>query len=97
MLHTVDLLEEALDLARSHGFEVRQWLGESSGGACRIGSRWVVFVNASLTAEEQLQNVVLSLRHTSQVFDMSLCSPKLQRLLASIAAPATSSAHFAQQ
>ena len=87
MMHSVDLLEEALDLARSSGFEVRQWLGESSGGACRIGSRWVVFVNASLTAEEQLTGVIVALRRTGQLFDTATCSPKLQRLLSTVSQP----------
>ncbi len=60
-MHSVDLLDEALDLARASGFEVRQWLGESGGvPACRIGSKWVLFVNLSLTAEEQLQGLIAS-------------------------------------
>ena len=80
-MHSVDLLDEALDLARASGFEVRQWLGESGGGACRIGAKWVLFVNLSLTAEEQLQGLIASLRRTGQEFDMTHCSAKLQRLL----------------
>lgn len=80
-MHSVDLIDEALDLARSSGFEVRQWLGESSGGACRIGSKWVLFVNVSLTAEEQLQGLIVSLRRTGQEFDVTQCSSKLRRLL----------------
>ena len=55
-MHTIDLLEEALRLAEQAGFEVRrQWLGESNGGACRIGEQKVLFVNLSLTADEQLR------------------------------------------
>ena len=54
-MHSVDLLEEALNLAQVHGFEVRrEWLGDAPGGACRVGSKWLLYANLSLTADEQL-------------------------------------------
>ena len=54
-MHSVDLLEEALSLALDLGLEVRQeWLGEQAGGLCRIRNREVLFVNLSVTAQEQL-------------------------------------------
>jgi hypothetical protein len=81
-MHSVDLLEEALDLARSAGFEVRdQWLGESRGGACRVGSKWILFVNLSLTAEEQLQGLIVDLRRSQLPLVLDGCSSKLRRLL----------------
>ena len=80
-MYSVDLLEEAIDLAKANGFEVRQWLGESGGGACRIGSKWVLFINLTLTAQEQLQNVVLALRGTGVLLDSSKCSSQLRAML----------------
>lgn len=62
-MHSVDLLEEALRVAMNSGFEVRQeWLNEKGGGACRIGKRQVLFVDLSLTAQEQLEQVLAALR-----------------------------------
>ncbi|QDV24995.1 hypothetical protein [Aureliella helgolandensis] len=82
MMHSVDVLEEALELARQSGFEVRhEWLGEATGGACRIGSRRLLFVDLSLTADEQLQQVVTALR-ACEVRDWPLSTSRaLQRLL----------------
>jgi hypothetical protein len=81
-MHSVDLLDEALGLARSAGFEVRdQWLGESRGGACRVGKNWILFVNLSLTAEEQLQCLIVDLRRSQLPLDTDGCSTKLRRLL----------------
>lgn len=62
-MHAVDLLDEALKVAECFGVEVRrQWLGEVAGGVCRIGNRWVLFANLSLSTEEQLEQVVEALR-----------------------------------
>ncbi len=81
-MHTIDLLEEALRLAEQAGFEVRrQWLGESNGGACRIGEQKVLFVNLSLTAEEQLRQVIADLRGSELKFDSSALPVALKRLL----------------
>lgn len=58
-MHSVDLLEEAIRLAQNSGYEVRQeWLGERGGGVCRIGDKQVLFVDLSLTAQEQLDQIV---------------------------------------
>jgi hypothetical protein len=61
-MHTVELLEEALQTARSLGFTVRQeWLG-GGGGGCEIkGKRWL-FVDLSLPAIEQLDQVLSAIR-----------------------------------
>ena len=85
-MHSVDLLEEAQQVAEQAGFEIRrQWLGESLGGACRLGNRWVLFINLSLTADEQLQQVIQALNSSPQVaaaaFNFENYSPQLKRLL----------------
>ncbi len=62
-MHSVDLLEEAIAVAAEAGFEVRQeWLAESTGGACRIGNKYVLYVDQSLTAADQLKQVIGALR-----------------------------------
>lgn len=62
-MHTIDLLEEALQLAGQSGWQVRhEWLGGSRGGTCRLGGKHMLFVDRSLTAAEQLEQVLDGLR-----------------------------------
>jgi hypothetical protein len=62
-MHTIDLLEEALQLASDGGWQVRhEWLGGARGGACRLGGKHMLFVDRSLTASEQLEQVLEGLR-----------------------------------
>lgn len=62
-MHTIDLLEEALELASECGWKVRQEsLGGVGGGACRLGKQQFLFVDRSLTAVEQLDQVLAALR-----------------------------------
>ena len=81
-MHTVELLEEALDFASRAGIELRQeWLGESPAGLCRIGAKWALFVNLSLKAEEQLSQVADAL-HAFPDFPENLqISPELRTFL----------------
>lgn len=82
-MHSVDILEEALQLASDSGFAVRQeWLGEKGGGACRIGNHWHLFVDLSLTADEQLRQVIEALQRSDHLNLKSSHSPALKRLLA---------------
>lgn len=81
-MNSVDLLEEAIKLAMNCGFEVRQeWLNENGGGACRIGSRWILFVDLSLPAQEQLESVIRALRGTKPIRLDESCSSELIRRL----------------
>ncbi len=60
--HTVDLLEEALQVAQRQGYSVRrQWMAENLGGPCRIGDTNVLYINLSLPAAEQLQHALLAI------------------------------------
>ena len=82
MKHTVDLLNEAFDLAKMVGFEVRrEWLGEKVGGACRLGDRWILFSDLSLTAEDQLSQVIAALRDYPHLPQKFRASPQLRQLL----------------
>lgn len=81
-MHSVDLLEEALRIAMDSGFEIRQeWLGDTGGGACRIGKRWVLFVDLSQTAQEQLARVVAALQSSGRVGWEEQASSQLRQLL----------------
>lgn len=83
-MHSVDLLEEALQLAMNSGFEIRQeWMKEQGGGACRIGHRWILFVDLSLSAQEQLEQVIKALRETERYKLNSANSQELSDLLTS--------------
>lgn len=82
-MHSVDLLEEALQLAMNSGFEIRQeWLKEQGGGLCRLGQRWVLFVDLSLSANEQLDQVVKALKQSDQVRLGDGQSSELRKLFA---------------
>lgn len=81
-MHCVDVLEEAIQIAKSSGFEVRhEWLAETAGGPCRIGTKHVLFVDLSLTADEQLSQVLDGLRSCEQLKLSDSTSTVLQRLL----------------
>ena len=62
-MHTVELLELALDTAQASGYRVRRdWLAGEGGGACTIrGQKWL-FIDLASDYAEQLENVVDVLR-----------------------------------
>lgn len=81
-MHSVDLLEEVIALAEYYGFEIRrEFLGESTGGACRVGGRWILFVDLSLPAGEQLSQVLAAVRSTNVVKPIDATSNTLRGLL----------------
>jgi hypothetical protein len=62
-MHTVELLEEALSIARHMGYEVRQdWLGGNGGGHCLVRGRKWLLLDVAQTAGEQLDVVADALR-----------------------------------
>jgi hypothetical protein len=62
-MHTVELLQEALEAARGLGYEVRQdWLGGNGGGHCLVRGRKWLLLDVAQTADEQLDVVVDALR-----------------------------------
>lgn len=66
-MHTIDILEEALQLAANGGWQVRhEWLGGARAGACRLGAKHMLFVDRSLSAAEQLEQVLDGLRQYLQ-------------------------------
>ncbi len=81
-MHTVDLREQALDLAQRLGYRIREeWLGGSGGGQCDFaGQRWI-FVDLALNAAEQLEQVAAALRSDPAINEFPQ-PPVLRRLLA---------------
>lgn len=80
-MHTVELLEQALQVADQLGYSIRhEWLGGAGGGACEIrGKKWL-FVDLALNAVEQLEQVAAVLRADPAVYAVEL-PPAMRRLL----------------
>lgn len=80
-MHSLDLLQIALDTAKRHGFSIRrEWLGGVAGGKCRIGNKKILFVDISLSVLEQLQQVTSSLA-TETNLSLSDLDPALARVI----------------
>jgi len=63
-MHTVEILDQALNLAVRLGYTVRQeWFAGSGGGGCEVKGRKFLFLDLDLSPEEQLEQVVAALRH----------------------------------
>ena len=80
-MHTVELLEQALETARQMGYKIRhEWLGGTGGGACEFsGQKWI-FVDLALNAVEQLEQVREALRDDPAVHVVEMLRP-VQKLL----------------
>ena len=58
-MHTVEVLEQALELAERLGYKVRQeWLGGSGGGGCELNGQKVLFLDLALGPVDQLDQVL---------------------------------------
>lgn len=63
LTNSVDLLEKALQHAKSLGILIRsEFLEGTPGGLCRIGDRLHLFLDQSQTAADQLDTVMQALR-----------------------------------
>lgn len=63
-MHTVEMLEQALDLAGRAGYTIREeWLAGAGGGGCELKGRKLFFLDLDLDPREQLDQVVETLRH----------------------------------
>ena len=71
-MHTVELLDHALEAARRLGFKIRQdWLG-GSWGVCELhGQRWI-FLDVSLSPADQLGLVLDAIRDEPGLHRMTL-------------------------
>ncbi|MEY4565863.1 MAG: hypothetical protein RLY14_833 [Planctomycetota bacterium] len=91
-MHTLDLLQIALDTARQQGYQIRrEWLGGIAAGSCRIAGKKILFVDVSLSILEQLEQVASSLASDPEILLSETAEP-LARVLQSCreAKPASS-------
>jgi hypothetical protein len=80
-MHTVELLQEAMEAARRLGYEVRQdWLGGDGGGHCIVRGRKWLLLDVAQTVEEQLTVVTDALRGESGVARVVKSRELAQRL-----------------
>lgn len=80
-MHTVELLDQAIALAKQCGIVVRQdWFGGAAAGACEFKGRHWVFIDLALTPQEQLEQVLVAL-DTCQEADRIETAPKLRKVL----------------
>jgi hypothetical protein len=80
-MHTVALLKEALDAARSLGYEVRQdWLGGNGGGHCLVRGRKWLLLDVAQSADEQLDIVGNALRDESGAHRVVRSAELMERL-----------------
>lgn len=79
-MHTVEMLEHALTAARQLGYKVRQeWFG-LSGGVCEIkGQKWI-FLDLSMSPQDQLSLVLDALHGDPGLARLVVC-PELSRVL----------------
>ncbi len=75
-MHTVEMLEEALELAERLGFKVRQeWLDGRGSGVCELkGQKWI-FLDLAEPAREQLQAVAEGLQSLGPGISASMSAP----------------------
>jgi hypothetical protein len=72
-MHTVEILEQALDLASRLGYTVRQeWLAGSGGGGCELKGRKLFFLDLDLGPDEQLEQVLDALRREPESVTLSM-------------------------
>jgi len=67
-MHTVELLEQAVQLLERLGYVVRhEWLGGNGGGACEIKGRKHFFLDLALNPVEQLEQAACAIRNSEQL------------------------------
>ena len=80
-MHTVELLEEAVAVAKQAGYEVREeWLGGNGGGHCEIRGQKCVFLDLAVGPLDQLEVVLDTLRREPCVVPLPM-STHLRGLL----------------
>jgi hypothetical protein len=57
-MHTVELLHQATELARTMGYEIREeWLGGTGGGSCEFGGKRWIFLDLGHNPQERLEKM----------------------------------------
>jgi len=79
-MHTVDVLDQALDLAGQLGYLIRhEWLG-GGGGGCELNGQKILFLDLALGPDEQLDRVLDTLRLSPEITTLPM-SDQLRHLL----------------
>jgi hypothetical protein len=82
-MHTVELLQEALEAARGLGYDVRQdWLGGDGGGHCLVRGRRMLLLDVAQTPDEQLDVVADALRGEGRTGSLKISRKLAERLSA---------------
>ena len=72
-MHTIELLEHAVDLAGRLGYEIRyEWLDGVPGGAIELGGRKIVFLDLAMGPIEQLAQVLDALGRQPQAAELPM-------------------------
>jgi hypothetical protein len=79
-MHTVELLEEAMEVARRLGYHVRVEPLEGHAGYCVVAGKKLLLVDLAAGPAERLDTVLDALREDAAIEPGDL-SPTLQRLL----------------
>ena len=67
-MHTVELYERAKQVAETMDYDVREEnLGGVGGGACEVAGRKCLFVDVTMSAGEQLDQVVRALQRDPKI------------------------------
>jgi hypothetical protein len=80
-MHTVELLDEAVEVARLLGFKIQQdWLGGEGTSACWVKGRKWLMVDLAQSYDEQLGEIAYALRGEIQLANVSM-TPDLAEYL----------------
>lgn len=80
-MHTVDLLEQALDVARRLGYRVRlEWLDGQTGGACELCGKRFLFLDLAQGPAEQLELVLDALCREDHLPELPMHRDLRQRI-----------------
>jgi hypothetical protein len=72
-MHTVEMLEQALALAKRLGYTIRQeGLAGGGGGGCELKGRKLYFLDLDLGPTEQLEEALETLRREPHAVELSM-------------------------
>ena len=80
-MHNVELLEQALEIARQLGFLVREeYVGDIDGGSCVVRGQKMLFLDPQLNIPDRLRIVCEALAAEEQLNPAALPPPLAERM-----------------
>jgi hypothetical protein len=80
-MHTVELLEQALEVVSRLGYTVRrEWLAAAGGGGCELKGCKLFFLDLDQEPAEQLDRVLETLRHEPETVKLPMAQELRGRL-----------------